>query len=52
MATVKANNSAVGEGLAPPVFHTLARLQPLGEGQKSLLQKEKVAPKATDEVAR
>ena len=37
MATVKANNSAVGEGLAPPVYHTLARQQPLGEGQKSLL---------------
>jgi len=31
MATVKANNSAVGEGLAPPVYHTLARQQPLGE---------------------
>ena len=31
MASVKANNAAVGEGLAPPVYHTLARQQPLGE---------------------
>ena len=51
MATVKANNAAVGEGLAPPVYHTLARQQSLGEGQKSLLQKEKVARvSVTDEV--